>query len=1624
MKSHPHVGSSAWGAVLAMAAWLFLILSADADESFTLCCGTVTNTPTPGLLGSTQSNVVVTITDPGTMWLPDYIYLGINFSGNTLNIVNSGLVSTAGSTFPPPTAFIQIGNYTNSGGNQLFLGAGGQLEVTNSSIGWSGSASNTVLLTDLRTVWTNHGNVNVYGSHNSVTISNGAGIFNDISTYIGAGLFGASATNNNVLVIGTNSLWRNTGDFYVGYGGGNNLVMIAGGGTVEDNNGVINGAAGGGNNTVVVTDTNSTWLNHSNLNAGSATTYGLLVITNGGKVLNQFAFVDNTSTAWVTGGGTVWSNLNDLNISSAPFSYYNLMIISNGASVFDANGNLGHPFNSLGNLAIVTDTNSAWINSANLSVGLGGAFNQLIITNGGLVTDANAVIGNFTNLFLFPGFPPPGPVGMNQTIVTGSGSTWSNASSLTIGFLISSNQLVITNGGLVTCSNSTLGFALSSSNNLAIVTGSNVLGGTASHWITLADLVIGNAGAANQLAVSDAALVENRNGILGSMSSSSNNSALIADSLTTWKVKSNLYVGNAGAGNQLAVSNNAQVLVASNGFVGNMDSSSNNLVFVTDPSSFFAIRGTYLYLGYNGTGNWLVISNQGEVKIGEGTALGPSHLSIADQTSSSNNTVLVTGTNSLLSAGLQVDDFQIHVGNQGSGNLLVVTNYGLVISTKGFIGDAVPATGNVAIVTDQGQWRIQPTGSGTDPQTFYVGNNGAQNQLLVTNAGVVTVTNTGATVGFGITSTNNTAIVTGLGSLWDIDKDLMVGESGASNQLYILNDGMVRNQRGIVGDNVATSNNLVRVSGALSLWTNSSDLFIGQNGANNQLLVSSGGDVESLLGYIGAQVTSSNNNVFVMNGPSRWNLRSNLYVGGAGSFNNLVISNGGVINDTNGCIGDAASAQGNKTLVTDLGSIWIHAGDLFIGNTGSMNSLTISNSAAVIDNNANLGWDPAANGNLAQLTDLGSIWYNTNVFVGISGDSNQLTVLNGGLLLCDVLDIGLNSGASNNVVTVTGAQSWLKSLVSVSVGSSGISNQLIVANHGLVTTVTTVVGDTVSSSSNQLTITGTGTLYTNSGTFILGHVGVQNALMVAAGGELLDDTGNIGFLAASSSNVALVTGAGTVWWNTNDLNVGNFGTGNELTVANGALLTSSNGFLGLNPSADDNTVVITDPGSVWNMETNLYVGNAGTGCQITIENGGTLNNTFGYIGFLSGADSNSVTVTGTGSGWNNSSNIYVGNVGSQNQLTISGGGQVSSIEGFLGYSAASSGNSVVVTGAGSRWTLSGGLYIGYGGTNNQFTISSGGVVTVPHSVFIGLESSGNTMTLAVGTLNVVDPTAHASALNVLRGGFFFVNGVLVADQLLLTNGANGFFNFGGGELDTRQTTVSNTLAFTVGNGTNTATLNLLGGHHSFANGVQISSNAFLTGTGTNAGNVSCAGTVSPGGTNSIASLFITSNYTQTASGTFKVKIGGLTAGTQFDQLNVTGMAALAGALNIVFTNGFNPHPGDAFTVLTYGSHSGTFATVNGLRAPNGLLLTAQYNSTNLTLVATNDLSLQSVRLVGTNVSFDISTASGFTYVVEYTGSLNPPVWQTLETVPGDGTAKTVTDPVTSATQRFYRIRIQ
>ena len=119
----------------------------------------------------------------------------------------------------------------------------------------------------------------------------------------------------------------------------------------------------------------------------------------------------------------------------------------------------------------------------------------------------------------------------------------------------------------------------------------------------------------------------------------------------------------------------------------------------------------------------------------------------------------------------------------------------------------------------------------------------------------------------------------------------------------------------------------------------------------------------------------------------------------------------------------------------------------------------------------------------------------------------------------------------------------------------------------------------------------------------------------------------------------------------------------------------------------------------------------------------------------------------------------------------------------------------------------------------------------------------------------------------------------------------------------------------------------------------------VAGTGIIDANVLNNAVINVGQSGSPGVLTIAGDYTQTSGGVLVIEIDGRTPGVTFDQLNITGQATLDGTLTVI--NGFQPDSGDSFQIMTFGSRSGTFATING----DGPSFEARYNDTDLNLVA-------------------------------------------------------------------------
>jgi hypothetical protein len=128
----------------------------------------------------------------------------------------------------------------------------------------------------------------------------------------------------------------------------------------------------------------------------------------------------------------------------------------------------------------------------------------------------------------------------------------------------------------------------------------------------------------------------------------------------------------------------------------------------------------------------------------------------------------------------------------------------------------------------------------------------------------------------------------------------------------------------------------------------------------------------------------------------------------------------------------------------------------------------------------------------------------------------------------------------------------------------------------------------------------------------------------------------------------------------------------------------------------------------------------------------------------------------------------------------------------------------------------------------------------------------------------------------------------------------------------------------------------------------------VTASGTINGNVTNAGQFALGGPATPGALLINGDYTQTATGVLNIKIGGLTAGTQYDRLDLTSghQATLNGTLNVRLIDNFFPTIGDTFQLLTFSSLSGTFSTMTGLALGGNPArhFDPTFNPTDLTLV--------------------------------------------------------------------------
>ncbi|WP_312199801.1 autotransporter domain-containing protein [Anaerospora hongkongensis] len=448
-----------------------------------------------------------------------------------------------------------------------------------------------------------------------------------------------------------------------------------------------------------------------------------------------------------------------------------------------------------------------------------------------------------------------------------------------------------------------------------------------------------------------------------------------------------------------------------------------------------------------------------------------------------------------------------------------------------------------------------------------------------------------------------------------------------------------------------------------------------------------------------------------------------------------------------------------ELIITDGGEVTAANQMQIASDSGSTGTLTVRNGGILTTNSGydHIGGAVGSTGTVT-VTGTGSLWTSSGMTVGINGGTGHANVTDGGTVSTTGLYLGskdyLSTTAGTGTVTIDGSGSSLTSTGPVSVGQDG-------------TGTLTLKNDATGSFASSLQV---GENADSSGT-----------LRVESGATL--NTGNI-YIGnqAGATGQATVTGSGSQWIGSNQLNVGLRGAG-SLTVsdagvarfgaidigrangASGSVLVESGGSLtatglvavGYEAGATG-SITVTGANSLLSADT-ISLGSSGSG-TLAISDGGSLSITGAGLSLGANGGSATMTVSGAGTLWEN-------NDGGVN----------------IARSAGSTGSLTVSNGATAR-ILKTGIYLGEGG---QLTITGAGTqveIGDPNAVndanrSAWLSPDGGTVTVSAGA------NVYTSGTYVGAGGGSPVtmtvtgeNTQLVGEQRIFVGGQSGSTNTG------------------------------------------------------------------------------------------------------------------------------------------------------------------------------------------------------------------------------------------------------
>jgi T5SS/PEP-CTERM-associated repeat protein len=430
-------------------------------------------------------------------------------------------------------------------------------------------------------------------------------------------------------------------------------------------------------------------------------------------------------------------------------------------------------------------------------------------------------------------------------------------------------------------------------------------------------------------------------------------------------------------------------------------------------------------------------------------------------------------------------------------------------------------------------------------------------------------------------------------------------------------------------------------------------------------------------------------------------VRNATLFGAAGSPSTLTIQTSGsqlTASDTLNVVGGTVNVLDNANLT---------ARDINIQQGGKI----------VVDTGATL--TATATSNLSEAVQVGSLGEGTLTLSGKSKGTAVVPVV-----------LGVQAG-SKGMMTLAGDGTLWENGDAVIVGYSG-TGSLLVQTFAQLSTVGAPGSHLGGVIGSQAGSTGTATVdnavWDVGGDLQVGASG-NGTLIVQSHGRVSNVNAVIGVEDIATGS-ATVNGEQALWESSGDLKVGAKGRG-TLTISKGGQVTSTNGFISADfpaTGAPPSAVTVTGAGSAWNNTGNLQIGAKGP-ATLSIEDGGHVSNQDAIIAvLLEPHDSATVTVTGIDSVWNNLGRLTVGADGF-GQLTVENQGKVSAASMVIA-SGPSLEPSSASFGFGGQLAVSGNLTVGAGGSGVLNVNGTGSVVQVDGTLAVG--DSGR------GTLNATD----------------------------------------------------------------------------------------------------------------------------------------------------------------------------------------------------------------------------------------------------------------------------------------------